>query len=69
MWLSGNPVKTVGSQIVEPMEVLKAIIAGQLPVTLLEWRQVELNQVARSVKVEGTYRGLKIEKVEGLRQR
>ena len=66
---STHVAETWVGRVVEPMEVLKAIIAGQLPVTLLEWRQVELNQVARSVKVEGTYRGLKIEKVEGLRQR
>jgi len=56
-------------RVIEPMEVLKAIIAGQLPITLLEWRQAELNAVARQVKVEGIYRGLKVEKVEGLRQR
>lgn len=66
---STHIAETWQGRVVEPMEVLKAIIAGQLPVTLIEWRQVELNAVARQVKVEGIYRGLKVEKVEGLRQR
>jgi hypothetical protein len=66
---STHIAETWQARVVEPMEVLKAIIAGQLPVTLIDWRQVDLNAVARTVKVEGVYRGLKIEKVEGLRQR
>ncbi|OLB83115.1 MAG: hypothetical protein AUI15_36645 [Actinobacteria bacterium 13_2_20CM_2_66_6] len=66
---STHIAETWQGRIVEPMEALKAIVAGQLPITLIEWRQVELNAVARQVKVEGIFRGLKVEKVEGLRQR
>lgn len=56
-------------RVAEPMEVLKAIIAGQLPISLIDWRITELNKVAREVKVVGTFRGIKIEKQEDLRQR
>lgn len=53
----------------EPMTILGGIIAGKIPISVLEFKDGELNKVAKSVGVEGTFMGIKIEKVEGLRQR
>lgn len=52
-----------------PMDVLKAILEGRLPISLIEWRQVELNKVASSLKVEKTIHGLKVFQAESLQQR
>lgn len=56
-------------RVAEPMVTLKAIIDGKLPITILEWRHAELNRIARDVGVEGVHSGIKVSKVEGLRQR
>jgi len=66
---STHVAETWVGRVAEPMAVLKAIIDGKIPVTVIEWRQAELNGIARGVKVEGVYNGIRVEKQEGLRQR
>lgn len=53
----------------KPMEVLQAIIDGKLPISVLEWKQAELNKVASGLKVEKTVFGLKVFQAENLQQR
>jgi hypothetical protein len=53
----------------KPMEVLQAIIDGKLPISLIDWKQVELNKVATTLKVEKTVMGLKVFQSESLQQR
>lgn len=58
------------ASVAEPMVVLKAIIDGKLPISLIkEWSTSELNRIAGAVKAETTSNGLKIEFKESLQQR
>lgn len=58
----------VGS-VAAPMTVLKAIIDGVYPISMIEFKVGELNKAAKTAGVEGTFHGLKVEKSESLRQR
>lgn len=56
--------KTWTASVVAPMDVLKAILEGRIPITVLEWKQAELNKLAGATRVAGTFNGLKIEEIE-----
>jgi hypothetical protein len=53
--------KTWQGEVVAPMDVLRAIIDGKVPISVLEWSQSGLNAYARTIKVEGTHNGIKLE--------
>lgn len=62
--------KTWVGEVDSPMVVLRAIVEGKLPVTLVgSWSQSELNRVAGSLKVTGTHLGIKVFERESLTQR
>lgn len=52
------------ARVESPMDVLKAIIAGKLPISLVEFKQAELNRVAREVKAATDANGLHIYQAE-----
>jgi hypothetical protein len=52
-----------------PMQLLAAIIAGHIPMSVIEWKQAELNKVATALKVQKSVHGLKIFQTESLQQR
>lgn len=52
-----------------PMTVLKAIIDGVYPISMIEFKEGELNKAAKTVAAVGTFHGLKVAKSESLRQR
>lgn len=58
----------VGS-VENPMLLLKAIIDGKVPISVLEWKQAELNKIAAGLKVTATVNGIKMEQSETLGQR
>lgn len=64
-----NVVKRWTASVEKPMEVLQAILDGKLPISLIDWKQVELNKVASQLKVEKTVHGLKVFQSETLQQR
>lgn len=66
---STNLVKRWTASVEKPMEVLQAIIDGKLPISLIDWKQVELNKVANTLKVEKVVHGLKVFQSESLQQR
>ena len=67
---STNTVKRWTGSVENPMDVLKAIIAGQLPISIIkEWSQVDINRIAANLKVEKTVHGLKLFQSENLQQR
>jgi hypothetical protein len=66
---SSNVTKRWTATVENPMEVLKAILAGNVPISIVDWKQVELNKVAASLKVEKSVFGLKIQQAENLQQR
>lgn len=53
----------------KPFELLQAIIDGKVSLSVIEWKQAELNKVAASLKVEKTVHGLKVFQTENLQQR
>jgi len=55
--------------VAEPMEVLKAILAGKYPVSLIDWKPIELNRAAAAIKAEGVHLGLRVSKEESLGMR
>lgn len=66
---TGVTKRWVGT-VAEPMEVLKAILAGHVPMSVIgEWSQSELNRIAGTLKVEKTLHGIRIEHKAGLQQR
>lgn len=66
---SDNLTKRWTASVENPMEVLKAILEGKVPISILEWKQAELNKVASQLKVEKSIFGLKIFQTESLQQR
>lgn len=67
---STNVTKRWIGSVAEPMEILKAIIAGHVPMSVIgEWSQSELNRIASTLKVEKTVHGIKIEHKPQLQQR
>lgn len=66
---STNVVKRWTASVESPMEVLQAILQGKLPISLIEWKQAEINKVATTLKVEKTVLGLKVYQSETLQQR
>lgn len=66
---STAPVKRWTASVERPMEVLQAIIEGKLPISLIDWRQVELNKIASDLKVEKVVHGLKVFQTSTLQQR
>jgi hypothetical protein len=66
---SDSIAKRWTASVEQPMEVLKAILAGHIPMSVIDWKQAELNKVASSLKVEKTVHGLKIFQTETLQQR
>ncbi|HSV90945.1 MAG TPA: hypothetical protein VLH80_07580 [Nitrospiraceae bacterium] len=66
---STNVVKRWTATVENPMEVLKAILAGQIPISIIDWKQSELNKVASNLKVEKSLLGLKVYQTETLQQR
>lgn len=50
----------------KPMAVLQAIIDGKLPISLIEFKPVELNAFATDLKVKGTHLGILVDEVESL---
>lgn len=65
---TGTTKRWVGS-VENPMVLLKAIIDGKVPISILEWRQAELNKIAAGLKVTATVNGIKMEQSETLGQR
>lgn len=57
------------ASVENPMDVLKAIMAGQVPISVIDWKQVELNKIASTLKVEKIVFGMKIYQTETLQQR
>lgn len=66
---STNLVKRWTATVENPMETLKAIIDGKLPISILEWKQAELNKCATKVGVVSKTLGLNIYQTESLQQR
>lgn len=66
---SVNLSKRWTATVEKPMEVLQAILAGNLPISLIDWKQIELNKVASQLKVEKVVHGLKVFQTENLQQR
>lgn len=66
---STNVAKRWTATVENPMEVLKAILEGKVPISIIDWKQAELNKVASSLKVEKTVHGLKVFQSENLQQR
>jgi hypothetical protein len=66
---STNLTKRWTASVDNPMALLNAILAGNVPISIIEWKQVELNKVAASLKVEKTVFGLKVYQTESLGQR
>lgn len=66
---STSVAKRWTATIEKPMDVLKAILEGSLPISLIEWKQAELNKVATTLKVEKVVHGLKVFQSESLQQR
>lgn len=63
------PTKRWVGTVDNPMETLKAIIDGKVSISILEWRQSELNKFAANLKVEKTVFGIKLFQSETLGQR
>lgn len=53
-------------KVEKPMEVLKAIIEGKVPMNVLEWRQAGLNEFARTLKTKGEFFGIAVSDEESL---
>lgn len=51
----------------DPMQILKEIVAGNLPIHIVEFSPSGLNKIANEIRVEGVSRGIKITKSETLR--
>lgn len=66
---STNLAKRWTASVDAPMQLLAAIIAGHVPMSVIEWKQSELNKVATTLKVEKSVWGLKIYQTENLEQR
>jgi hypothetical protein len=67
---STNTVKRWTGTVDNPMDVLRAILDGKLPISIVgSWSQVEINKVATSLKVEKTVHGLKLFQSENIQQR
>lgn len=62
--VAAGVTKTWQGTVVAPMEVLKAIIDGKVPISVFEWSQSGLNAYARSIKVAQTVNGIKLEEKE-----
>lgn len=65
---TGTTKRWVGS-VENPMVTLKAIIDGKVPISIIEWKQAELNKIAAALKVTATVNGIKMEQSETLGQR
>lgn len=65
---TGTTKRWVGT-VENPMVLLKAIIDGKVPISVIEWRQAELNKIAAGLKVTATVNGIKMEQSETLGQR
>lgn len=66
---SDSLAKRWTASVENPMEVLKAILEGKVPISVIDWKQVEFNKIASQLKVEKTVFGLKIYQTESLQQR
>lgn len=66
---SDSLAKRWTASVENPMEVLKAILEGKVPISVIDWKQVELNKIASQLKVEKTVFGLKVYQTETLQQR
>ena len=51
----------------DPMQILREIVAGNLPLHIVEFSPSGLNKIANEIQVEGISRGIKITKSETLR--
>lgn len=65
---TGTTKRWVGT-VENPMVLLRAIIDGKVPISVLEWRPAELNKIAAALKVTATVNGIKMEQSETLGQR
>lgn len=65
---TGTTKRWVGS-VENPMVLLKAIIDGKVPISVIEWRTAELNKIAAGLRVTATVNGIKMEQSETLGQR
>jgi hypothetical protein len=67
---STSTVKRWTGSVDNPMEVLRAILDGKLPISIVSgWSQVEINKVSSTLKVEKTVHGLKLFQSENIQQR
>lgn len=66
---STHTVKRWTASVENPMELLKAIFDGRIPISVIDWKQLELNKVAAALKVEKTVFGLKVYQTETTQQR
>jgi hypothetical protein len=55
--------------VAKPLDVLKAIIEGRVPISVLTWNQADLNRYAVTIKVKGELNGILIDEVESLATR
>jgi hypothetical protein len=46
--------------VADPMEIIKAIAAGHVSISIVDFKQIELNNFAKAKKVEGVFNGIKV---------
>jgi len=52
--------KSWKGEVSNPMDILKGIIAGNISITVIEFKPSELNNFAKAKKVEGVFDGIKV---------
>lgn len=57
---SSTIIKSWKGEAVDPIEILKAIIAGELNIAIVEFKQVELNNFAKFKKTSGVFNGINV---------
>lgn len=64
-----NVTKTWKGEPVAPMEIIKAIAAGTVPISVVEFRPAELNKYAKQIGIEGVWTGIKVSEQKGIASR
>lgn len=71
--ITGSAGKALGKRVYwigephDPMQILRHIVAGDLPISIIEFSRSGLNKVATDKQTEGVALGIKISKSETLR--
>lgn len=63
---SHHIVKRWTASVDSPMQLLQAILDGKVPISIIEWKQAELNKVAANLRVEKIVHGIKVFQTENL---